>query len=379
MADASHFYCAMCNRRYRWYEAVAGRTLRCHCGQSIDVPVIEPPAGAIPVAAYQPTSTQDDDSSFYGDFLAIAAHPLRNIVFPAAYFVAALLALTITLHNLFPNAATATGIWIVIVGSSGLVAAGIMLVGLMRASHLEISLVSFAVASFKILAILLLVDASVFVLSNYWVSIGVFTRHMEIGPRLLLTFIAIFVAFIGAMLFGASYPVFNHQDDDFVAVGFPIAIGTWVAHFFVLVLVLVGLSIFRRATYVPPPPPPAVTVQSAPPAAALSSDDEQIFEQIQRHQMIEGRQFEHFRFRNDHGATALVETMYNAGAAKVYFDLRSTFSHGFPDQAYVQLPDDPQRQADCQAAAAKWIAGTQATPLNIPPGKYKKFLIVPLQ
>ncbi|HWB55051.1 MAG TPA: hypothetical protein VG722_12690, partial [Tepidisphaeraceae bacterium] len=222
----------------------------------------------------------------------------------------------------------------------------------------------------------LLVDAAAFVLTNFWLDIGVFTRHMGISVRLALSFLAVYGAFVGVMLWLASYVLFNSQEDDFVSAGFPLASLGWVVHFVLFISVIIGLSIYshvtrqaasaaRAATVTAavttaktPPPANAPGVAAIPTSAsaniAKSKADFQ-FEQMFRLGLIrEGRQWQTYRKISDPVSDAFVRQMYAAGAANVFLDLRATV-RGHCIVGYVEQPADATHQATCRAAIANYI------------------------
>jgi hypothetical protein len=381
--SASHFLCRLCNRRYRWSTAVAGKKLRCHCGETIAVPANSPDAA--PMAAsgraaglnYEANNSEDSEG-IVSSFKAVAAHPWRNLVIPSAYIIAAIFALSIAISNLCSSATVALGLWTLLLGSVAVVAGGMILFGLIRGRQLEISFISFIVATFKMVAIILFVDGAAFTLTNYWVNIGVFTRHMEIGWKLVLAFPAIYLALAGVMAFALSYTLFNNQKDDFVALGFPVSAGLWVIHFVLIIGTLIGIHVYQVATYVrpPPPPPPPAPINAGPPPLPVTDADAKIMEKIHRGFVVmEGRQWESMRIKNDHGVAALVESLYNAGAKRVYVDMDSSYADGHPSKVYVELPDDPGQQGTCKTAADKFLAGT---PTLGAPGEYQKFIVMPI-
>jgi hypothetical protein len=375
--SASHFLCRLCNRRYRWSTAVAGKKLRCHCGETIAVPAISPDAAPPAHAKHQPDYAPADGNESSSSMMAVFAHPLRNLIFPAVYAIGALVVFFTCLPQLF-GTLPAVGACILLLGSTLVLAGGFLIYGLIRGRQMEIKIGSFAVAAFKILAIVLVTDAVAIALSTYWVNIGVFSRHMKLTIFLLLSFPAIYIAVIGIVLWVASWGVFNNQDDDFVAAGFPIAAGGWAAHFVLFIGTIIGIHVYKVATYVPPPPPPPppAPVNTGPPPLPVTDADAKIIERIHRgFIVIEGRHWAQMRIKNDHGVAALVETMYNAGADRVYVDMESSYMDGHPSKVYVQLPDNPAQQGTCKTAADKVLAGT---PTLGAPGEYQKFIAMPI-
>lgn len=62
---APSFACESCNREFRWKPAIAGKSAKCSCGATVQVPATEP--------GKAPPSTEDDDNNIFGQLEAVVA------------------------------------------------------------------------------------------------------------------------------------------------------------------------------------------------------------------------------------------------------------------------------------------------------------------
>lgn len=249
--SADTFPCLACNRRYRWNPAIAGKNLRCKCGQQISVPHV--PGVAPPAVDYSPASDESENSIAH-----LLCHPIRNFVIPAIYAALILYCLIAFVPHLLGSTAEVAGFYIVTIGAALLVAGGIFIY---NAARFEISPISFLLGSLKILTVILLADAALIALCEYGVDAGAITRHMYLTIFVLFILIFIFFAVPAAVVWGASFAIFHYHEDDFVALGFPLAAGGWVAHFLLVIAYLICANIYLKHIYRPPSP------TSSPPAA----------------------------------------------------------------------------------------------------------------
>jgi hypothetical protein len=198
----------------------------------------------------------------------------------------------------------------------------------------------------------------------------------------------LFVLCMIAVIWGASYPLFNDQDDDFVSAGVVLAGLAWIMHFFLFVLVVVGLASIansilqkRQATFAAatsgPAPAPAST---APSAVAATDADRQLVRDIAAGIVVhEARDWKRMRFAKDPATDALVEQMYSAGARKVYIDLRGA-QNGKPALGYVELPPDAKTQAACNAVYQAYLKENGMTfPPPGPPPVTRRFMAIQLK
>ena len=87
----SKFSCGSCNRIYVWKPALAGKRVKCKCGQMVQVPAaagggapqpMKPPKPPVPVATR--SEPEDDDLYAMADMEARAAESLPPMVMAAS-------------------------------------------------------------------------------------------------------------------------------------------------------------------------------------------------------------------------------------------------------------------------------------------------------
>jgi hypothetical protein len=342
------------------------------------MPPAPPVLSGAATLGYEAAPSEDD----------LAAHPWRNVWFPTLFLIGGLLATFLWVHFTITTRGAFVLFWFVVAASAFTVTAVFVAYGLLFARKLERTTASFMTAAVKVLSILAITDALVLWVWNYLVWVGVIARHMS-GVRLIEW---LFFFCVVAIIKAASYCLFNTQDDDFVAAGFPLACLAWLGHFafaIVIIFVLAGIAHAAKQSRTtvmrvsPAAPAPAVTTRpttsapAGPGALAATPADQAIVKKILSGiEVKEAREWKQSRFKKDPSTDALVDHLYAAGAKRVYVDELS-METGRARILYAELPSDPKIESDCEKAYLDY-----AKQNNIPPkttrGETRRFMVIEL-
>jgi len=379
-ADGGTFSCAACGRKFKWKLAIAGKRLRCPCGEELNVPIAEEP-GLVAVAvapsrgrrivaqpktvAYGTSNRSKEEARFA--FMNLT-DPWRDLYVPVAIyligFMAALLWIGAESH------AGTTGLIAMSLGAGALTlikTAVLICLALLLAPPMGISFGLFWPAILKFAAIIILTDAALLWLDAGLKSIG----GISASGRAPYQIIFVRLGLAAALISCCSYYLFNMDVDEVAIFAIPMAIVSWLIGF---VLALILLPSFR-ASVTPTPwspaksPVPAVArvspipfptsaptgIFQLPPGQRSALVERTIAQRISKDgpDLHEGRQWEQTAMA-DASTGQLIEKLYAAGAVKVYVDVPAV--HGSARmprlfRIYVDQPSTDAGKAACQQAA----------------------------
>lgn len=223
--------------------------------------------------------------------------------------------------------------------------------------------------------------------------------------RLILVLLFFCVSFV---IKASSQLLFGAQEDDFVAAGLPLAGASWVAHFVVLIAMLVGLGAMLGGAgsasgggggggtpvAVAPsdgggddstasPAAPGAADENDPrspgfrftkprtrPAGQSAASGERLPSARERDLLAamnqgiavrEGREWRQTRVGDDRKTDALVRSLYAAGASGVFVDLRAVRG-GRPMVAYAFAEWGSETRAKCEEAYQGYLAENRLPP-----------------
>jgi hypothetical protein len=373
MSAEERFGCPGCGRSFRWKAEIAGRRMRCRCGEPVLVPEARaididdpdfelqmnspPPAlpfavAAVPALAYH---APENPIQFH-------VHPLRDLWLPSVVLLAGILTLSMSVSGSRSKPFILLAFWLLIAITALPPILLFLGYGLLNSRKLQIAIRSYFIAAFKFLAVIIATDAAIMALSAY----GGFSWS---PAYLLASFCCAAIAIAGT--WGCF---FTSSDDDFHKAGLLLSIAVWVIHFLLLVFafgILASIVNSRKARTVPPPSASRSPAWMTAKIAGIT--DRQIQSAAAQGLLVrEAREWRSVRYGNNSAVDTLVEGLYAAGATKVYVDMRNGgMLH--PAVAYVELPANPAEVAACLSAYQAYVTAAHLPPRTIMPAVSRKF------
>jgi hypothetical protein len=341
-ADAGTFSCAACGRKFRWKLAIAGRRLRCPCGEDLNVPISEEPelaavadapsrgrwivAPSKTIAYGSPARTREESRFAFVNL----TDPWRDLYVPVVIyligFMAALLWIAAESH------AGTTGLIAMSLAAGVLTlikTAVLICLALLIAPPLGISFGLFWPAILKFAAIIILTDASLLWLDAGLKSIG----GISASGRAPYQIIFVRLGLAATLISCSSYYLFNMDLEEVALFAIPMAFVSWLIGFGLALLFLPSFraSVTPTAWLSTKTPAPAVVRMSprpfptsAPtgiiqlPASRSLVLERMITQRIYKDgpDLHEGRAWEQTAAA-DTGTAHLIEQLYIAGASKV--------------------------------------------------------------
>jgi hypothetical protein len=433
-----NFTCGKCGKRFRWKPELAGRRVRCACGEPILVPrkvrastngddsdsydfAPAAPTGAArerraagvvvtPAAASMPSPTgaaldyqRVPKSQRTSDGGSIASDegmtdPPRDLYVPVAFLIGGFLLLVLYAMAEMRAPRFALMFLLPVAGVAMVVKTAVICgLALMASPSMGMSLGLLRTAVLKIAGMIIFTDAGLLWFHTMMVAGGV-VREGYVIPF-------VYIAATAIVLTGMAWYLFNLDTEDAAKLGIPMAVFSQVSNYLMMTLLVALLSALvsaMRAAPRPPVAPAAVPAPASPAGASATSPpttgpsaaavaaanqaaaaiaptllDREVMRDISTGLLIvEAHDWQRTRFQKDPSADALIERMYRVGAPRVYIDRRGAGSIK-PVVAFVELPATDDGQVACLAEYQAYLSEHALTPPRIQQ-QMRRFLMVPI-